>query len=623
MWALSRGSYYVHPQEVGRLVETATGDELWTPAVLLSVHAGFGPRDVEKAINDFRQRDDVFSDDFISTLVLQPRKGEDVSDVAAQLAQSSFTTYTNDLTHTLGLLPQGPYFIRGNSIHQAWKLYDDHLDAFVIPTIADDVFNPTSFSVLQAVSQQGSFRSVAVPSRLYSSPSKEMPLAGARISIKDNFDLSGIRTTMMNRAYNELYPARTSSADYVKKLIGLGAVIVGKTKMSAFASAEEPTDQWIDYHCPFNPRGDKYQTPSCSSAGAGASLAGYSWLDHSIGTDNVPDSSQFPKRLLYPLDFFPQADADQQAMTESFIAIVERFLGIERTPVSITNTWASNPPDEAQGRSLQEFLEMSAVWPMYYDTYHTFDTFRADYLAKFGKEAFVGPYMRKRWSIAVPFTKEERAQGVAEMKIFRTWFETNIMGQHSDTVTDAIMVMPFGSASPKYRDDSNKLPSIVGSFSVFYLPAVLQLPTLIIPIGQKPYRSRISGLEEHLPIVSSFIGANRSDLMLINLAEAALKSANWPIEVQTGRDTFATVDDGLAESAMRHGSIALSSANLALSDSMGLSDGSIPASIDSHAWGSRVWVPGSLGNQEWSFLYLGIPITSSACGSVGSLDQIS
>lgn len=93
---------------------------------------------------------------------------------------------------------------------------------------------------------------------------------------------------------------------------------------------------------------------------------------------------------------------------------------------------------------------------MYYDTYHTFDTFRADYLAKFGKEAFVGPYMRKRWSIAVPFTKEERAQGVAEMKIFRTWFETNIMGQHSDTVTDAIMVMPFGSASPKYRDDSNK-----------------------------------------------------------------------------------------------------------------------------------------------------------------------
>lgn len=116
--------------------------------------------------------------------------------------------------------------------------------------------------------------------------SEEKPLAGVRVSIKDNYDLKGIRTTMMNRAYNELYPPRTSSADYVTKLTQLGAVIVGKTKMSAFASAEEPTDQWVDYHCPFNPRGDTYQTPSCSSTGAGASLAGYTWLDHSIGSDS-------------------------------------------------------------------------------------------------------------------------------------------------------------------------------------------------------------------------------------------------------------------------------------------------------------------------------------------------
>jgi len=45
---------------------------------------------------------------------------------------------------------------------------------------------------------------------------------------------------------------------------------------------------------------------------------------------------------------------------------------------------------------------------------------------------------------------------VAEMKIFRTWFEKNIMGQDGNTVTDAIMIMPFGSATPKYRDDANK-----------------------------------------------------------------------------------------------------------------------------------------------------------------------
>ena len=90
---------------------------------------------------------------------------------------------------------------------------------------------------------------------------------------------------MMSRAYTELYPAQERSADYVEKLHAQGAIIVGKTKMTNFASADEPTGQWINFHCPTNPRGDEYQTPSGSPSGAAAALAGYSWLDSSIGGD--------------------------------------------------------------------------------------------------------------------------------------------------------------------------------------------------------------------------------------------------------------------------------------------------------------------------------------------------
>ena len=39
------------------------------------------------------------------------------------------------------------------------------------------------------------------------------------------------------------------------------------------------------------------------------------------------------------------------------------------------------------------------------------------------------------------------------------------------------------------------------------------------------------------------MGANGSDVMLINLAEAALKSAHWPTEVKTGREAFAIGDN--------------------------------------------------------------------------------
>ena len=62
-------------------------------------------------------------------------------------------------------------------------------------------------------------------------------------------------------------------------------------------------------------------------------------------------------------------------------------------------------------------------------------------------------------------------------------------------------------------------------------------------VGQKPYDSRISGLKEYLPIVSSFMGAKGSDVMLLNLAEAVLESANWPTEVKTGREAFAIGDN--------------------------------------------------------------------------------
>ena len=107
-----------------------------------------------------------------------------------------------------------------------------------------------------------------------------------RFGLKDCFNLAGVRTTLSSRAFTELYEPETENAEYVKKLLSLGAVIVGKTKMTNFASSDEPTDQWIDFMCPTNPRGDRYQSPSGSSTGAAAALAGYSWLDYSIGADS-------------------------------------------------------------------------------------------------------------------------------------------------------------------------------------------------------------------------------------------------------------------------------------------------------------------------------------------------
>ena len=107
-----------------------------------------------------------------------------------------------------------------------------------------------------------------------------------RLSVKDLFHLEGIQTTIGSRAYTECYGPQNVTATFVRDLIDKGAIIVGKTKMSAFAGSEVPPEKCIDYFPPWNPRADGYQGPSGSSSGAGASLAGYDWLDGSIATDS-------------------------------------------------------------------------------------------------------------------------------------------------------------------------------------------------------------------------------------------------------------------------------------------------------------------------------------------------
>lgn len=124
-----------------------------------------------------------------------------------------------------------------------------------------------------------------LPSRCYYKPSKSRPLDGARISVKDNVDIAGHKTTLCNRAWQDLYPAKTKHAACVQVLIDAGAVIAGKTKLQAMIMREEPLEA-VEFTAPFNPRGDGYQVPSGSSHGSAASIGSYEWLDFSIGSDS-------------------------------------------------------------------------------------------------------------------------------------------------------------------------------------------------------------------------------------------------------------------------------------------------------------------------------------------------
>ncbi|KLP10940.1 D-mandelate dehydrogenase [Fusarium fujikuroi] len=223
--------------------------------------------DALRLINRFADIDDIYSPPFARAAVIRSSTERGFVEVLKKFEASGHfsAVYHASPGSSQGYLPPGPYFLCRDGIHQAYRLYEDTLDSFLFGVIPDDVLNLKRYIPLNLLSRNRLWKSIAVPSRLYSVRTPTTPLAGARMGIKDIFRLEGTQTTMMSRPWIELYGPNEQSADYTKKLIKLGAVIVGKTKMTSFASPEEPTDQWsafwslcYDYYHGFDSFRDEY-----------------------------------------------------------------------------------------------------------------------------------------------------------------------------------------------------------------------------------------------------------------------------------------------------------------------------------------------------------------------------
>ncbi len=156
---------------------------------------------------------------------------------------------------------------------------------YVLASLTIDRTHSTVYTPLRMSGSQYQTLSIAAPSRAASHSNGS--LNGMRIAVKDMFDINGLTTTLCNRAFYEINSPSTSTAACVKKLIDAGVHLLGTTKISSMISREEPTEA-IDYHAPFNPRADGYQSPAGSSSGSAAAIAAYEWLyPNHEGTLNV------------------------------------------------------------------------------------------------------------------------------------------------------------------------------------------------------------------------------------------------------------------------------------------------------------------------------------------------
>ncbi|GAD92321.1 hypothetical protein PVAR5_0912 [Paecilomyces variotii No. 5] len=531
---------------------------------------------LESTISNYKASDDVFQDGFLDTIYVSydgPGKGT----LDTQSANGTFEAENNKLliaspnVHSLhgplvkgGLrkdIPKGPYFVSAKTgdIFKAFRLYKDHQLAFTEAALSDE---KGGFIPLPAVTEGAMTKSVAVPSRLYYTPTKEEPLAGLRLGVKDIYDLKGLRASGGNRAYYDLYPARNATGPALQRLIDLGAVIVGKMGTVQFANGDNPTADWVDFHCPFNPRGDGYQAPGGSSSGPGAGIASYDWLDIAVGSDtggsmrdpsgkqglfgnrpsvgavsmdnvipltpvvdtagvfardaetwskvvhvwyqNFRSNYTYPKKLFYPNAPFPSADTNAGVLLENLVTKIEDFLGTKRTYVDVNSQWnkthATGTPD-----TLTELQNTTYAFLTFVGQYRLLaEPFYADYAAQHnGRRPFVNPGPLARWTWGQQ-NGGDAAYDVAvkNRTIFKNWWESeNGYGTaNEETCSEGIYIYPYSIGETQYRNVYFGAPtSPPMGFSDGRIASMAGTPDFVVPVGEVPYNSTVSLKTEYMP----------------------------------------------------------------------------------------------------------------------------
>ncbi|KAJ7901263.1 amidase signature domain-containing protein [Mycena leptocephala] len=265
--------YYISPYSSGKLVISPTS--LSTVPSEAVTRSG-----IPSLLSNWTTIDDVFQPAFAEAIFLAGAVGFPFTN------QATVADGPSSLVLPLSNpnISSGPYFLEMStgSLYPVYRLCDDFAGAFTEALVQTP---DGTFQALSAHIPSSASLTIGVPSRLYFSKTADKPLAGIRIGVKDIYQLAGVKNSNGNRAWYNLYPANSVTGTAVQRLVDAGAQIVGSQKTSQFANGEQATADWVDYHSPFNPRGDGYQDPSSSSSGAGASIASYAWLDVALGSD--------------------------------------------------------------------------------------------------------------------------------------------------------------------------------------------------------------------------------------------------------------------------------------------------------------------------------------------------
>ncbi len=533
------GSYYVPPESKSAAVVTYD-----TPA-LAHETAGYVPMTVfvtdakvvtkavlSKLVANYTAYDDTYSTGFLGgvEIVFTAHNGSSLdasaltyldglgirflvlpkgfSSSAKNGTKVAFTTVTvsTNATHGAAVPPPGPYLANLShgrlSLYKVYALFTDYQGAFYNGATPND---DGSYSAIGLWNAEHYAPLISVPPRLYTSlvDRSKYPLAGLRFALKDLMPVEGIVTTGGSRAYSRLYntPANTT-APAIARLLGLGAVLLGKSKLTTFAFGAYPY-QTQDYPYAWNIRGDGALGLSASSFGSAAAIAAYPQLDFAVGSDTlgsvrnpadragvfgirpswgaidltevIPSATSMdtlgvmarsasmlhhvmgtweeaedtgnvtkgtfdlPTKIFYPVEWFPVNNSAAQTLIDGWLANMTKALGMTIVKQNVTKLFQEHvAPNNTLSNFTSNFGTLTS-----YDNWNLFGrTFVDDYKVRYdGRWPEADNQVLSAWASAEAMVPANKTSAESQMAVFRRFINTYVLPPSStNTCSEGLFV---------------------------------------------------------------------------------------------------------------------------------------------------------------------------------------
>jgi hypothetical protein len=263
------------------------------------------------------------------------------------------------------------------------------------------------------------------------------------------------------------------------------------------------------YSDAFNPRGDGYQDPGVSSAGAGASTASYDWVDVSIATDTggsiripaakngvfglrpsfgalsnegvmlegeyfdavgyhtrspyllrdfgkewlaennqlVANYSRLPRKIIMPSHLWPVANNDSQEIFDDWVGQLAGFLNATVEVASIDEYWNATAHADKPNTNFWDYMQMVGFHLIWRNQLaKVINPFKDAYAAAFGgRTPFINPFPSARFATGAATTEEDVQESYHRFTYFRDWFGKEVVKADSESCSESLFLIPLAT----------------------------------------------------------------------------------------------------------------------------------------------------------------------------------